>query len=390
MRILFYLIRFINILLRPLKRRWRDRHDEETALLSSLRKEEEELRVLASVPAEWQDEVFALRKMFDKKFSRFVVWGLKDCYHTHKFIHRAYYFTARKLGIPTVWLKDEPASNTLLLPGDLVLVIADNAGFPRWTSDSWIRPLPNISYIFYRNYRHDVICQLKKEQYIFWQEYKIPPARETGHIQSGVFTGSEFKDYLYPNMDHPDTQRISAAENVDGLLFNPTLRFLIQPYGTDLLPWEFRPPVFNPDTKKVNYIGSFWDGSADVLLQFNRYLHTVGLQFCLYPSVTRDKQIDCIRQSRLAPSISGKHVVLNYPPCRMYKNISYGQLGYANVPIHQKLYSTCLPPVGSLEEMTDYVLGMSKDDYISMTEAQQKITQQFTFFQNLWNIFKYF
>ncbi len=389
MRIIFYLIRFINILLRPLKRRWRARHDGEHVLLSSLRKEEEELRALASVPKEWQDEVFAFRSMFNKKFSRFVVWGLKDSYHTHKFIHRAYYFTARKLGIPTVWLEDEPASNTLLLPGDLVLVVS-NTAFPRWVSDSSIRPLPDVHYIFYRTYRHDVICQLKKEQYIFWQEHKVPPAETPDHVASQAFINPQFNTYLYPNMDHPDTQRISAAENVDGLLFNPTLRFLCQPYGTDLLPWEFRPPIFNPDTKKVNYIGSFWSGSSDVLLQFNRYLRTVGLQFCLYPSVTRAKQIDCIRQSRLAPSISGKHVVFNYPPCRMYKNISYGQLGYANVPIHQKLYNTCHPPVGSLEEMTDYVLGMSKDDYISMTEAQQKITQQFTFFQNLRNIFKYF
>ncbi len=332
--------------------------------LDRIRAEEESISTVVVVPKDWQEEVFSLRQEFHKKFSRFVLWGLKDKLLPDRFIHRGYYLTAKKLGLPTVWLEDRMENNALLRPGDLLMVLGDYPSAMRYVST--VLPRPDVYYCFYRTYRDDIVRQLQQENYLLRQEYR-------NHLLFGLQT--------------VDTIRISQTE---GLYYNPTFRFLCQPYGTDLLPWEFRQPVFNPTGRNVNYVGTRWRSNEDSIKRFDKYLRSVRLKFQLHSFVTLAEHIDLIRQSRLAPALGGLDVGQNYPHCRMFKNISYGQLGYTDIPIHQDLYSRCHPPLGSLEEMSDYVLSMSEDDYISMTEAQQKITRRFTFLQHLANIFKYF
>ena len=41
------------------------------------------------------------------EIKRIVVWGLRNRWHTHRFIHKAFYENAKKLGYEVLWLEDE-------------------------------------------------------------------------------------------------------------------------------------------------------------------------------------------------------------------------------------------------------------------------------------------
>lgn len=55
------------------------------------------------------------------KFNRIVIWGLRKKYHTHRYIHKAFYENAKKLGYEVAWLEDEKNNAKLIKPGDLII-----------------------------------------------------------------------------------------------------------------------------------------------------------------------------------------------------------------------------------------------------------------------------
>jgi aspartate aminotransferase-like enzyme len=54
------------------------------------------------------------------KFDRIVIWGLRKRWHTHRFIHKAFYENAKKLGYKVIWVEDEKTNANLIRVGDLI------------------------------------------------------------------------------------------------------------------------------------------------------------------------------------------------------------------------------------------------------------------------------
>jgi hypothetical protein len=169
---------------------------------------------------------------------------------------------------------------------------------------------------------------------------------------------------------------------------------LIQPWGTDLLFENFKKPVFQKNNF-VFWIGSVWNnrqnqGNIFVIREFKKVLEKFSLKFIHLRFIPNFLNIFFIRLSRIAPAIAGAwQVEHDYLPCRMFKNISYGQVGFSNV----KKFADLLQEnniSGSLEDMTKRVLELNKKEYQELVLRQQAKIKNYTYKEALENIFRAF
>jgi uncharacterized secreted protein with C-terminal beta-propeller domain len=96
------------------------------------------------------------------------------------------------------------------------------------------------------------------------------------------------------------------------------------------------------------------------------------------------------RISRIAPAIAGSFQVQNdYLPCRMFKNISLGHVGFSNVRKFDELLGKAAI-TGTVEEMTKKVISLSEEEYLKLASEQQNIVRSYTYKQSLENIIRAF
>ena len=170
---------------------------------------------------------------------------------------------------------------------------------------------------------------------------------------------------------------------------------LYQPWGTNLMPWEFKKPVFN-NHRFVFWVGSIWNdkfnhGNIEEINNLKNTLCEKNIKFINVRFVPDWVNILLVRLSRIAPAIGGRiQTEVNYLPCRMFKNISYGQLGFSNVKKFSDLYKNCLLSGENIEQLVNSALDLSKDEYIRIVKEQQEITKKQTYLQKINNIFKTF
>src|ERR1035437_3869402 len=241
-----------------------------------------------------------------KKINRIIIWGLKYKYHTQRHIYKAYYDNAKKLGYNVLWLEDEKRSQKYILPGDLIM-------------------------------SQGQVGKMSPEKFVF-EDFHMPVRDDVFyclHNIKDVFK-SKLKRENYINLDIHDTSKIAKVENIEKWgpvrYFDKKTRTLYQPWGTNLLAEEFKKPVFN-DNSIVFWIGNVWNdknnnGNLLEVAELKKVLKENKLNFIKIKVVPDFLHIILVRLSRIAPAIAGKwQVETNYLPCRMFKNISYGQLG---------------------------------------------------------------
>jgi len=111
---------------------------------------------------------------------------------------------------------------------------------------------------------------------------------------------------------------------------------LIMRWGTNLLPHEIeanKPErVFNYESKVVNFVGSEY---PTVHGPFGQVCWENGILFRRLGSfgapVSVEENIRLVKESYMAPAINNPdHNKVGYIPCRIFKNISYGQFGITN------------------------------------------------------------
>jgi hypothetical protein len=121
-------------------------------------------------------------------------------------------------------------------------------------------------------------------------------------------------------------------------------RCLYQPWATDLLPEEMiYEPVPAPEVNRVvNWVGSITDGEMGNLQQLQAYANQLAARNNIpvhaHRGVDRESAIKLIRGSHQAPAIvAGWQKDNLYVPCRLFKNISYGQPTFSNSPVIKEL-----------------------------------------------------
>jgi hypothetical protein len=300
-----------------------------------------------------------------KRFNKVVIWGLRNRWHTHRFIFRAYYDNLKKCGIPVVWIEDEKANQGVIEPNDIIFSASNMHG----------KMVPEkLSLADYNlPIRSDVYYCLHAENDYFIE--KIDPSKRL--ILKFYNNDAEKFEKLY-----------------EAVHFDRATKTLYQPWGTNLLPHQFAKPIFSR-SKFVFWIGSVWKGKKNEgnITEIGKLVHILkekNLWFRQLRFIPDSWNEFFIRHSKLAPAVGGAiQVETNYLPCRMFKNISYGQLGFSNIKKFNDIFKECTVYDETMSVMIDNVLALSKDQYIKMVDMQQKICQQYTIAHNLNNVFTY-
>ncbi len=299
------------------------------------------------------------------KFNKIVIWGLKNKWHTHRFIFQAYYKTLKRAGVDVAWVEDEKKSANIIEKNDLIISASGMHGKmvpEKKTLEDYNIPI-----------RDDVFYCLHAENDFFIE--KLDKTR----ILNLYYFSNEAEKY----------EKINDVVYIDR-----KSRSLYQPWGTDLLPDDFLKPVFRRN-KFVFWIGSIWNdknnhGNKNEVNRFINICKKNKLRFIHIRFVPNFVNRFLIRLSRIAPAIGGgRQVDINYLPCRMFKNISYGQLGFSNVAKFNEVFKDCSVYDKDMDKMVEKILSLKKDDYINIIKKQQDTCKNYTIANNLNNIFKY-
>jgi hypothetical protein len=165
-------------------------------------------------------------------------------------------------------------------------------------------------------------------------------------------------------------------------------RTLTQPWGTDLFAEEFYEPVFNASSREAVFVGAVWNtdgqGNAAEITELKEVLHANGLRFVHRTQISEEEMIALIRAARLAPAFAGFwQEANNYLPCRVFKNVSYGQLALTNVPRFFDLFDGCSLLAESVPDLIGEALTLKRDPYMSMVLDQQRVVSKFTYRESL-------
>lgn len=298
-----------------------------------------------------------------KRFNKIVIWGLKKKWHTHRFIFQAYYETLKKCSIPVIWVEDEEENKKYIEPGDLILSA-------------------------------EVQGKMVPEKFRF-EEYNLP-------VRDDIFYClHNFKEIFLEKINPKNLLKLQVYSHIaesfpklhEAVHFDEKNKILFQFWGTDLLPNEFKKPVFN-NNKLVFWIGSVWNnkynqGNTEQIEELKRALKKYGLKFIKLRFVPDWLNIFLIRRSRIAPAIAGKfQAEIDYLPCRMFKNISYGQLGFSNIKKFNDIFKNCSVYDEDIKKMIEKILSLNKDSYVDLVKKQQEICKNFTIANHLNNILK--
>ncbi len=298
-------------------------------------------------------------------FERIVIWGLRKRYHTHRHIHKAFYDNAIALGYKAIWVEDEPSQTHHIKAGDLVIAseVFGKMVPKKKTFEDYNIPIKDGVYYCLHGFQAIFSDRLKKDRWISLQVYTDEAGKSSERWGPVTF-------------------------------FDKPTRTLYQPWGTNILAHKFSKPTWNKH-KTIFWVGSVWNnasnqGNINVIAKFEKEVTRIGLRFYAVRFVPEWANKLFVRYSRLAPAIAGEwQVDKNYLPCRMFKNISFGHVGFSNVRKFDEILGK-YAVTGTVEEMTKKVLALSKDEYLALASNQQNIIKSYTYKQSIENIIRAF
>ena len=245
-------------------------------------------------------------------FDKVVIWGHKLHSHTHSYIHAAFYKAFKHMGYSTYWFDNADDldgfdfSNSLFLTEGQV-----DQNIPLRSDCFYILhhcPSPKYSALDHQNH----CIRLR------YYEDSITKLKDIHQIEPFVFYHGETKT-------------------------------LYMPWATDLLPHEIdavKEHLPMKKTKKIYWVGTIGDGPDGNIKQLTPFKKAcrkgkIGFRHRnpWNKPVSFERNLELVQQSYFAPTIVGtKQQKKGYIPCRIFKNISYGQWGVTNSTVVSKLF----------------------------------------------------
>jgi len=237
-------------------------------------------------------------------FNKVIIWGHKLHSHTHSYIHWGFYRAFKHLGYETHWLDNHDSlaeidlSNSLFLTEgqvDARIPVRDDCLYMihNCTQEKYVKALAEGRCMIFQVYTHDCLKR---------NEIKLD-------------------NCIFCDQQHTT---------------------LYIPWATDLLPYEIdaikqQVPHIHKENA-IYFVGTVWSGFfgndnklhrfADACQENNIALETAGGR---KKKVSMEENIELIQKSYMAPALQGEWQCENgYIPCRIFKNISYGQFGITN------------------------------------------------------------
>ncbi len=266
-------------------------------------------------------------------FDKVVIWGHKLHSHTHSYIHGAFFAGFQHLGYCTYWLDNETApvdfdyANTLFL-----------------TEGQVDQNIPLRSDCIYLVHNPGCPSKYRDLQTAFFQVY-------TDDV-----------------LAYPSFEKVGPC-----IYFDLQGKCLYMPWATDLLPNEIEVIKSNLATvqqsRSIFWIGTVGDGrfgNREELLPFINACNENGIPFIAKNSsgtgISQKEHIQLISSSYMAPAIVGSwQKEVGYIPCRIFKNISYGQMGITN---SYRVY-----------ELFEGKIIYNSDSYQLFYDAQERLAQ---------------
>lgn len=224
---------------------------------------------------------------------KFIVWGHKYNNHSHANIHYAYKRAFESMGWETYWLDDRDDVSNFDFSNSLFLTEGQ--------VDGNIPIRPDCKYILHN-------CDTKKygDNFLTLQVYTT--------------------DVLTRNIEKID----------ECIYFQSEIKTLYQPWATDYLPNEIENlnSLNFSKNKVVNWVGSVWEGGGygniNEIKILKESLRKYDIDFKEVRTPYGENKTH-INSSYISPAIQGAwQVEKNYIPCRIFKNISYGEFGITN------------------------------------------------------------
>jgi hypothetical protein len=281
---------------------------------------------------------------------RFVIWGGLEGLESHRHIHRHFHNTALKMGIESVWVKDDPSSRVYITPDSTVLtadILGRNLG----------SAVPGADYVLHNFDGTSEICQTVIPEHL---------------LRIQVWTNDAMGEEWAPFRS-----------------FYKEGAVLFQPWGTNLLSEEFFDPIFNPLSQEIVFVGAVWSdqhegvelGNQRTIYVLSRVCRDRRLHFRHLTQISDEENLNAVRSARLAPAFAGEwQVDHNYLPCRAFKNVSYGALGITNVPSLAEMLGC---PAGPVEETVGWALSLKRSEYVSRVHSQQKFVSHYSYRESI-------
>ncbi len=272
---------------------------------------------------------FAIESSNLLKFNKIVLWGHKLHSHTHSYIHWGFFRAFKHLGYEVLWLDKNDKVNNINFENSLFITESQ--------ADENIPLRQDCFYILHN------CTSLKYKQLI--------DSKKAITLQ------------VYTHDCIP--RKLTKMEPF--ILYNVEEQIIYMPWATDLLPHEINEIKKNlrfANKKKESYfIGTVGAGTFGNINQINPFIKACkenGISFKTGISKSLEDNIYFIQNSFMAPAIQGEWQCKNgYIPCRIFKNISYGQFGITNSETVYNLF--------------DKKIVYNSDTYQLFYDAQKKI-----------------
>jgi len=285
-----------------------------------------------------------------KKYTSVVIWGLKEPTNTstQRHIHRHLFMVLSKIGANMHWCSNTSEDNDLIPTGSLVITSEQCRAHLLHKKENW-----------YASF----------------------------HAPDGIADCKNFLNMRVYGDSEPQCESVQWGPTI---IFSKQDHILWQSFGTNLLPDEFLPPVFNP-TGPVNWVGSIWNdaknqGNIKNMYALREALQRRGIDFIHCQDISDEENIVKVRQSRIAPAIGGEFQTKAMLPCRIWKNISYGHLGVTNLSRSLDVFGFDVIYNPNIEELIGQALSIKETDYKEITARQQEaVAKGHTYLDWLYN-----
>jgi hypothetical protein len=242
-------------------------------------------------------------------FQKVVLWGHKLHSHTHSYIHAAFFRAFQDMGYPVYWFDNSDDVRNMDFAYSLFITEGQ--------VDEQIPILDNCEYILHN-------CDSSKYRPFFEKKQAI-----------------KLQVYTDDVLNWSTCKKIAPC-----IYYDVKGQCIYMPWATDLLPQEIDAVKQSlPKVKKnktIQWIGSMGGGefgNIEQLSPFIKAAETIGVGFECKGGVSFKDNLQRVSSAYMAPAIvGGWQQRKGYIPCRIFKNISYGQMGITNSPRIYELF----------------------------------------------------
>ena len=246
----------------------------------------------------------------NNRFTKVVIWGYPLNSHTHSFIHYSFHKSFVSMGYETHWISDERKSN---------------------------EDFSNTLFIASGDQEKNI--PLRSDCY--YVLHNVDPKRYLEHGCKILFFQVLNKTALSISIEKVNPYTFVASGDINTLFTC---------WATDLLPHEIDPQNAKNQISRREclWVGTFGDSvgkfqNGTELNPFFDLCEKRGISVKkINPwskPISFEENMKMVNDSFLSPSIQGPwQIEQEYIPCRIFKNISYGHMGYTNSPAVNNIF----------------------------------------------------